>query len=67
MLKRYFEDLKSVNALPPRSYFVPFRETDEQSYDRTKSSRFHSLNGMWTVKEYESFFDVPDTFFEEIP
>ena len=67
MLKRYFEDLKSVNALPPRSYFVPFRETDEQSYDRTKSSRFHSLNGMWTVKEYESFLDVPDTFFEEIP
>lgn len=67
MKERYFENLRSVNALPPRSYYVPFKTTDAPSEKREDSGEFLLLNGVWTIKEYKSFLDVPDNFYEQIP
>lgn len=67
MKERFFETLQSVNALPPRAYYVPFKTTDVPSEKREDSGEFFSLNGVWTIKEYKSFFDVPDNFYEQVP
>lgn len=48
-MKRYFEDFKSVNVLPPRCYYRAGDSLD--------------LNGKWQIKDYASFDDVPEDFF----
>lgn len=62
MLKPYYKQTQSVNTKPARSYYVPFSDKDEKSYDREDSSRFSSLNGMWKITAYDSVLDVPDDF-----
>lgn len=62
MLKDYYGQTKSVNTVPARSYYVPFAENDEKSYDREDSSRFMLLSGEWRITGYDSVLDVPDDF-----
>ena len=64
MLNNYYKQAICVNALPPRSYYVPFSVSDEKSYDREGSSRFTSLNGTWKITAYDSILDVPDDFYD---
>ena len=76
----FCEDLtfSSVNALPPRAYYVPFeaeaniKEEDGGFYvRREKSGEFLSLDGAWQFKKYNSVYEagnfINDEFVEEIP
>lgn len=56
----YYENLnvRRVNCLPPRSYYIPFDVADNFS-EREKSSRFMLLNGNWAFNYYDSPQSVP--------
>ena len=62
-MEKYFERLECVNTLEPRCYFIPFGKGQTPVFEREKSDEFTSLNGEWGIREYESFFDVPDDFY----
>ena len=64
--ERYFERTGSVNALPPRAYFVP-SGNEHDAFDGRSGDRFTSLNGTWKIEKYESILDVPDNFCELKP
>ncbi len=58
-----FESFERIGVLPYRSYYVPFAETDtiKTQYgiiDRSLSSRFISLNGVWQIKQHSSVDEV---------
>ena len=58
-----FESFERIGVLPCRSYYVPFREGDtvKTKYgiiDRSLSSRFISLDGIWQIKQHSSVNDV---------
>lgn len=62
---KLFERIENVNIEPFRCYYIPFSKTDEFSFDRTKSSKFISLNGDWYIKRFDSFYDLPEDFINE--
>lgn len=69
-----YESLARIGVEPHRSYYVPFAEADEVKtrygiVDRTKSSRFTSLDGVWQIKQHENVekADVNEELTEEIP
>lgn len=63
-LKDYFTEFKSVNTLPPRSYYIPFEsEQKAMGGKREDSGRFLSLNGQWQFKAYPSFYDAEQACF----
>lgn len=62
---KFFEKTENVNIEPYRCYYIPFDKADKFSYDRTKSSKFLSLNGDWYIKRFESFYDLPENFIKE--
>lgn len=52
-----YEKLTRIGTMPHRSYYIPFDQTDEikMKYgivDRTSSSRFTSLDGVWSIKQH---------------
>ncbi|WP_251546379.1 glycoside hydrolase family 2 TIM barrel-domain containing protein [Pumilibacter intestinalis] len=58
-----YETYERTGVEPPRSYYVPFGETQEFAFthgilDRTKSDRFISLDGEWEFKAHEDIADV---------
>ncbi|MBQ8658479.1 MAG: hypothetical protein IJ506_05020 [Clostridia bacterium] len=53
MLKKYYLKCDSVNTLPARAYYVPFKKGQNRD-KREKSERFQSLNGAWKIRAYES-------------
>ena len=64
-MEKYFEALECINVLEPRCYFIPFSAEQEPVFDRESSDEFTSLNGAWGIREYKSFFDVPDDFYNK--
>ena len=64
-MKKYFEGLECVNVLEPRCYFVPFAKEQNPVFERESSKEFTSLNGTWGIREYKSFFDVPEDFYNK--
>lgn len=70
MKKLHFhEDLHHlhVNTMPNRAYYVPYSgKRVAMEGDRTKSDRFHLLNGKWAFRYFESFEDVPQEFSEKL-
>ena len=51
---REFESFARIGTEPHRSYYIPFAETDTNRVnhgiqDRTSSSRFMSLDGVWQI------------------
>lgn len=67
-----YETYNRVGIEPPRSYYIPFGETQEFTFahgilDRTKSERFISLDGAWSFRAHEDIADaeigeeLPDT------
>ena len=51
---REFESFARIGTEPHRSYYIPFAETDtirvkHGIQDRTSSSRFMSLDGVWQI------------------
>lgn len=63
MLKKYYEECNSINALPARVYFIPFSKGQVRD-ERKKSARFQSLNGIWKITPYESVLGA-DRFWEK--
>ena len=58
-----YESFATSGALPHRSYYLPFAETDKVKYsygivDRNSSSEFLSLDGEWQIKQHARPEDV---------
>ena len=60
-----FQRFDRIGTTPHRSYYIPFAEDDtvRNKYgiiDRTASSRFTSLDGVWQIKQHNNVddFDV---------
>ncbi len=66
-MEKYYEELKSVGVLDTRAYYMPFKKKDEVFLDRRTCENYYSLNGKWTIKEYESPMDVSDDFYLSSP
>jgi len=66
--KNYFNDFNTIrlNALEPRSYFIPFKNKEESNVPllekRYKSSKVKVLNGEWDFKFYQNPNDLGSTF-----
>ena len=65
MIEKYFEKTIDVGVEPHRSYYIPYHFKDKVTGKREESSAFRSLNGEWGIRRYETFLDVPDTFYLE--
>ena len=69
-----FQKFERVGTTPHRSYYIPFAEKDTVRtkhgiLDRTSSSRFTSLDGVWQIKQLDHVedFDVNEKLDESIP
>ncbi len=57
-----FERFDRIGTMPHRSYYIPFAENDviktkHGIQDRTSSSRFMSLDGVWQIKKLDHVED----------
>ena len=69
-----FQRFDRIGTTPHRSYYIPFAENDtvrtkHSILDRTSSSRFTSLDGVWQIKQLDHVedFDVNEKLEESIP
>lgn len=69
-----YEKFERVGVEKHRSYYVPFLETDKIKtrygiVDRTSSSLFTSLDGMWQIKQHDNVDNVciDETLTDTIP
>lgn len=72
--KTYHQDLEQlhINVEAARNYYIPFAHGEDCFANRECSDRYHSLNGTWKFRYYNSFLDVEEDFLnkefkEEIP
>ena len=61
-----YQSFNRIGVEPQRAYYIPFDETDSVKYkygivDRNSSSRFISLDGVWSIKQYACVEDVDIT------
>ncbi len=68
------EKFDRIGTTPHRSYYIPFAPDDTVKtihgiLDRTSSSRFTSLDGVWQIKQHDHAddFDVNEKLDESIP
>ena len=71
---REFEKFERIGTTPHRSYYIPFAPNDvvgtkHSILDKTSSSRFTSLDGMWQIKQHNHVddFKVDEQLTESIP
>ena len=71
---REFEKFERIGTTPHRSYYIPFAPNDvvgtkHSILDKTSSSRFTSLDGMWQIKQHNHVddFEVNEQLTESIP
>ena len=69
-----YESLKRIGTEPHRSYYIPFAQGDVIAtrfgiQDRTSSSRFLSLDGIWQIKMHDHVedFKLDETLEKDIP
>ena len=69
-----FEKFDRIGTTPHRSYYIPFAEKDvirtkHGIQDRTSSSRFMSLDGVWQIKKLDHVedFEVNEKLEDRIP
>ena len=74
MQMREYERFDRIGTTPHRSYYIPFRESDCIKnvfgiQDRTSSSRFLSLDGVWQIKQHRHVedFKIDEVLEETIP
>ena len=58
-----YESFERIGVEPHRSYYIPFAETDKIRnkfgiIDRSSSSRFVSLDGVWEIKQHKNVEEV---------
>lgn len=63
-MEKFFENSACIGVLAPRAYYVPFGANEDVFADRRKSGRYLDLGGEWGITAYESFYDVPDDFYD---
>ena len=68
------KEYKRIDTMPHRSYYIPFAEEDNVGeifgiIDRTTSTRFTSLDGVWQIKQYDSpdEFNIDEELDRQIP
>ena len=73
MIKEY-EKFERIGTMPHRSYYIPFSESDviktkHGIQDRTSSSRFTSLDGVWQIKQLDHVedFELNEALEDTIP
>ncbi len=73
-LRCEYASFQRIGTLPHRSYYIPYAEEDTPGLvfgiqDRTTSSRFLSLNGVWQIRQHEApaDFSVGEPLSDEIP
>lgn len=71
---REYESFARVGTMPHRSYYIPFGADDTVKtvysiQDRTSSSRFISLDGIWQIKQHHHIedFAINETLDATIP
>ena len=71
---REFEKFDRIGTTPHRSYYIPFAPNDavgtkHSILDRTSSSRFTSLDGVWQIRQHDHVddFQVDEQLTESIP
>ena len=71
---REYERFDRIGTTPHRSYYIPFAPKDtvrtkHSILDRTSSSRFTSLDGVWQIKQIDHVedFDINEMLDETIP
>ena len=71
---REFESFERIGTTPHRSYYIPFSDTDKIKtkhgiQDRTSSSRFKSLDGVWQIKQHDHVedFEINEKLGDAIP
>ena len=69
-----YERFDRIGTTPHRSYYIPFAPEDvvrtkHSILDRTSSSRFTSLDGVWQIKQLDHVedFNVNEKVDESIP
>ena len=69
-----FQSFDRIGTMPHRSYYIPFAiddviRTKHSILDRTSSSRFTSLDGMWQIKQLDHVedFDINEMLGDSIP
>lgn len=58
-----YENFERIGVEPHRSYYIPFTETEKIKnkfgiVDRSASSRFVSLDGIWQIKQHRCLEEV---------
>lgn len=61
--KREYETYERVGVESPRSYYIPFSQSQDFAFkhgilDRSASERFVSLDGEWQIKAHEDISGV---------
>lgn len=54
---REWERTENFGMLPQHCYFIPYDYSDSFNGDRTRSSRFESLNGIWSFRAHACLED----------
>ena len=74
MIMKEFQSFDRIGTMPHRSYYIPFAvddtvRTKHSILDRTSSSRFTSLDGMWQIKQLDHVedFDINEMLGDSIP
>lgn len=69
-----YQSFDRIGVTPHRSYYIPFAEKDVIRnkfgiIDRTSSSRFISLDGLWNIKQHNHVedFDLLEELTNAIP
>ncbi len=69
-----YEKFDRIGTMPHRSYYIPFAPDDVpgtrlEILDRTTSSRFTSLDGVWQIRHHDHIedFDVNEELEDSIP
>ncbi|MBR6635513.1 MAG: hypothetical protein IKL41_07825, partial [Clostridia bacterium] len=73
-IMKEFQKFDRIGTTPHRSYYIPFApedtvKTKHSILDRTSSSRFTSLDGVWQIKQLDHVedFDVNEMLGDSIP
>lgn len=66
-MEKFYEQLKPINTLETRAYYIPFARKTEVFNNRRENDRYFSLNGKWKIKEYQSPMDLADDFYLSSP
>ena len=62
IVDKYFENPKTlhIGCEKPRAYYIPYSNSDDLDKPRHESDRYIDLDGEWSFKYYNNFYDIMD-------